>query len=481
MLLNIFLQCVFIQFAYTYSNKPILLIVSYDGFRYDYINKASTPTLVKLQREGTYADYMYNVFPTKTFPNHFTISTGMYAEEHGVMGNNFYDPETRKKIGMEKSMFMQNDKAIPIWTLNEMSESNRYSGCMMWPGCKFSYQNVTPTHFESWDPKYDLYKRVDTAISWIMDPQYPANLVMLYIEEPDFHGHVYSPDSTVVENMIKKLDNVTQYLHDKLRKHHLSHLVNVIHLGDHGMISIKYKNILNVSNYLEKNTYSFADSSPTLHVIPEEGYTDDVYNRLKKASAELGHFTVYKKSEIPNRWHFRRNIRTPPILLLADKGYAFDDFIDTVAYYTKLYNLKVGPNSLFGMHGYAVDIKEMYSFFIARGPKIRKNHKINPFNTVDLYSVFANILELQSRRPINTNLIKEVVDKKETSHAVKVIVITVVGMSLSLLLISCAAAITIILIRRQQNMTTAAALNKRFPKSFQQAVEAQHLLEAEEA
>lgn len=104
-----------LHLVFSISNNPILIVVSYDGFRYDYLNQNLTPNMLKLKQEGTFAEYIYNVFPTKTFPNHFTIATGMYTEVHGVIGNTFYDPDLNKTINIEEEMFKQNKEIIPIW------------------------------------------------------------------------------------------------------------------------------------------------------------------------------------------------------------------------------------------------------------------------------------------------------------------------------------------------------------------------------
>lgn len=96
------------------SKYPILIVVSYDGFRYDFISKDLTPNIRKLRQSSTYTEYMQSVFPTKTFPNHQSIATGLYAESHGVVGNQYYDPELKTINHYGPDMY-RNPKVEPIW------------------------------------------------------------------------------------------------------------------------------------------------------------------------------------------------------------------------------------------------------------------------------------------------------------------------------------------------------------------------------
>ncbi|KRT80179.1 hypothetical protein AMK59_8696 [Oryctes borbonicus] len=487
-----------LHLACSISRHPILIVVSYDAFRYDYLNPNLTPNLFRLRQKGTFAEYIYNVFPTKTFPNHFTIATGMYTETHGVVGNSFYDPTLKEVVQIGEAMFTQNKEIIPIWTLNELAGDDRHSAVLMWPGGMASYKNVKPTYFLNWSHEYDMFKRVDKAMEWLMDSKKPANLVMVYIEEPDYYSHIYGPDSQKVYERIKVLDKLTQYLEEQLRKYKLENSATIIHLSDHGMSSVKAKDIVNITQFLQPNTYTLAETTPCMHVIPKEGilqpyfdlinafwlvgYEKSIYDSLKKASETLKTFDVYRKSDLPDRWHFKNNPRTPPIFLMSKENYGFQDILEAAEHYKEIEHITVTPESVFGVHGFDPEMQKMHPFFMVRGPNIRKNYMIKPFNFVDLYNFFTEILRIKSV-PNNstTPIYKEILTQSTFNGVSSIILITVAGVLLSLLLIGCAVAITVLLIKRQQSMRTTAALNKRFPQTFQQSIEAQHLLEAEEA
>lgn len=163
MFLKFFVQCCLIGSIYSVSKYPILIVVSYDAFRYDYIAKNITPHMENLRKLGAYADYMINVFPTKTFPNHHSIATGLYPEVHGVIGNNIYDPVNDKILKYGYELFHYNEDIEPLWVINEKAAGDRHSGVMMWPGGDYPYQNINVTYSHMWEKGYDFYKRVDTV------------------------------------------------------------------------------------------------------------------------------------------------------------------------------------------------------------------------------------------------------------------------------------------------------------------------------
>ncbi|KAF5297357.1 hypothetical protein FQR65_LT01287 [Abscondita terminalis] len=465
-------------FAKAISEHPILIVTSFDAFRHDYVDEKLTPNLVKLRELGTYADYINNVFPTKTFTNHHTIATGLYAENHGVVGNQYYDKDKKEIFKVSYELFHYDETIIPIWRLNELSGRNRYSGSMMWPGGSFEYQGRTPTHLKKFEPGFDWYKRIDTLLSWIEDPDKPANLVMAYFEDPDATGHAYGIESKQVLDMIHRLDNASMYLHKQLVKKGLVDKVNVIHLSDHGMVSITPPKFIDLTNFTKPDTFKIACTSPALHIIPNDGLEDEVYQQLKNASDDNGHFTVYKKNDIPSRWRFKNNPRVGPVYAVAEEGYGFQDMFQLAKYYSDKFGFKVTNTTEFGIHGYDNQLTSMHPFFMARGPQIKISHKVAPFNSVDLFSLFCAILNIKPTRHDGSYSNIEGVLMGYHGSMLPIIIIIVGGVLLALLFIICVAAITLLFIKRQQSITTVAALNKRFPQNLNHSViEAQHLLE----
>ncbi|XP_001660105.2 bis(5'-adenosyl)-triphosphatase ENPP4 [Aedes aegypti] len=380
----------------TSSAPAALIVVSYDAFRTEYLRRNSTAFMNELRRNGTTAEYLRNVFPTKTFPNHHSIATGVYPNQHGVIANEIYD-HLRGKLEYSYEMYHFSDDIVPIWTLNELKGG--HSGCMMWPGSNMPYTKakVNCTYVKAYNMSLPWNDRVDTAFQWIRDPKQPANLVMLYIEEPDYYGHIYSPDSDRVAQLLIKLNDLTRYIYDKVREFNLQERVNVVHLSDHGMDSLMPKNFINLTSFVPTDVkYDRYGNTPVLQIVPKvKQQTADLYRALKNASEKNGNFDVYTLENLPARWHFNNSQRTGPITAVARLGYGFDDMWDTVEYYRKTYNVSVTPESKYGVHGYDNDLPVMHPIFFGYGPRIRERTMVDPFDTVDLYYLFCEILNLK--------------------------------------------------------------------------------------
>lgn len=383
--------------ATTPSTPPVLIIVSYDGFRTEYLKRNSTAFMNELRRNGTTADHLKNVFPTETFPNHHSIATGVYPNEHGVLASGLYDV-TRGTLQYSYDMFHFNNDLLPIWTLNERSGGN--SGCMMWLGTDFPYtkDNITCTFVRSYNISTPWKDRVDTAFQWILDPKKPVNLVMLYIEEPDYYGHIYSPESDRVAQLLVKLNDLTRYIYERTKEFNLQERVNVLHLSDHGMDIVMPKNFINLTSFVGSDMqYDAYGHSPVLQIVPKvKQQKADLYRALKEASERNKNFDVFMLENLPARWHYNNSQRTGPITAVAKIGYAFSDMWETAKYYQKNYNVSITSNTKYGIHGYDNELPVMHSIFFGYGPRIRERFVVQPFDTVDLYYLFCEILGLEA-------------------------------------------------------------------------------------
>lgn len=374
----------------TTDNQPILLIVSYSGFHPDNFNQHLTPVMNKLRHDETSADYLQSVFPTKTYPNHYTIATGLYPGTHGVLSNSLYDRYLQRNILDEPDLFHYNTEIRPLWLLNELAGG--HSGCMMWPGTKYSYFNRSCTFMipQNTNRSLSWTVRVDTVMSWLTNRDSPANLIFLFIEEPDHIAHQYSTESKRYRNTISRLDDITTYIHGQLNAANLTDRVNVVHLSDHGMANVRTSNLIDITQWLDNGTYEIYQRSPILQIIPTDNdYALDIIKRLEKGAAENGHFHVYGLWNYPNRWHLENNNRMGPIIVVADVNYAFQDLIDVLG-------VPADDGIEYGLDGYDINEPVMHGMFFAKGPNIRSNNHIDgPINIVDLYNLFCRILELE--------------------------------------------------------------------------------------
>lgn len=219
------------------SRHPVVIVVSFDGFRYNYFQRTDTPNMDIVRDSGVSVQYMRNQFVTKTFPNHMSIATGLHTESHGVIDNILFDPKYNRVLDAPYADFWNPDNlTTPLWTLNELAGDGRHSGVMMWPGSKFPYgvNDTLPTRIFEWENDYPFDKRVDIAVDWITDEETPVNLLFIYFEEPDEVAHGYGPESAEVTKYISIVDNTTGYLIKKLKQVGIYDKVNVILLSDHG-------------------------------------------------------------------------------------------------------------------------------------------------------------------------------------------------------------------------------------------------------
>lgn len=192
----------------------------------------------------------------------------------------------------------------------------------MWPGSNFPYNNINCTYNLTFDRSVNAYVRIDTAISWILNQEKPANLIMIYIEEPDKQGHTYGVHTDIILQALSKIDKLTQYLDDKLKQNNLELRTNVIHLSDHGMLNGQYENVINLTDLLKEYRYERSGSSPvaSLHAYNAVD-VEPMYQKLKNHEQ----FIPYKYDELPERWHLKNKYRTGDITVVAHPKYSFDE------------------------------------------------------------------------------------------------------------------------------------------------------------
>ncbi|XP_053315883.1 bis(5'-adenosyl)-triphosphatase ENPP4 [Spea bombifrons] len=352
-----------------------LLLVSFDGFRADYLTKYPLPNLRGFMEDGVLVEEVKNVFITKTLPNHYSIVTGLYAESHGIVSNVMYDSETRRvfNVSSYRESFWW-EEATPIWVTNQLHGYR--SGGAMWPGSDVRIHNSTPTYYLDYDRDVSFAQRVDNVTGWFTRPDDPINFAALYYEEPDRGGHRYGPDDYAnMSEVMSAVDENVGYLVKKLKELKLWDTINVIITSDHGMAQCSEKRLIRLDACVGPGNYTLVEASAIGAIFPI-GDADYVYKLLKNCHKNL---KVYMKEDIPERYHYKHNSRIPPILLVADEGW----FI-----------VQNGSLPTLGNHGYDNSLPSMHPFLAARGPAFQKNSKINTINSVDIYPMMCRILGL---------------------------------------------------------------------------------------
>ncbi|KAI5102488.1 bis(5'-adenosyl)-triphosphatase enpp4 precursor [Silurus meridionalis] len=349
-----------------------LLLVSFDGFRSDYLEKYPLPNLQKFISGGVLIDHLSNVFTTKTFPNHYSLVTGLYAESHGILASRMYDSETNKTFTIRDSSdpFWW-DEATPLWV--SVQNWNYKSAAAMWPGTDLMIQNRTSTYFLKYNPKVPFNERLDSLIKWLTEEKL-VKFAALYWEEPDSTGHTYGPENTtMMAKALKEVDDNVGLLMDRLNQTGLWGKINVIITSDHGMVQCSQDRLIRLDDCVDRNSYILVDTTPVAAIIPVND-SSDLYKKLSTCNV---HMKAYMKAAIPDRLHYRNNKRIQPILLMADEGWTI---------------VQQGNLPRLGDHGYDNSLASMHPFLAAQGPAFRKGYRMNTINSVDLYPLMCNLL-----------------------------------------------------------------------------------------
>ncbi|XP_072913315.1 bis(5'-adenosyl)-triphosphatase enpp4 [Hemitrygon akajei] len=367
-----FLEC--LCSSTTNSSEVKLLLVSFDGFRASYLELYTFPNLQKMIANGTLVKHVKNVFVTKTFPNHYSIVTGRFAESHGVVANTMYDAATNKNFSTfeDKDPFWWNE-ATPIWVTNQ--QQGHKSGAAMWPGTDVFIHNTTPSYFLNYNHSTPFTKRVDHIIEWFTNSRGPINFGTLYWEEPDSTGHRNGPDSKELKNKLKEVDDNIGYLINRLRKTGLWNRVNIIITSDHGMAQCSDKRVIQLDNCIGRGNYTRVTNTPVTAILP----LSDVKHVYKLLSNCDPHMKVYLKEDIPDRFHYKHNKRIQPILLVADEGWTI---------------VQNGSITQLGDHGYDNALPSMHPLLVAYGPVFKRGYKTDSINSIDIYPLMCRILGL---------------------------------------------------------------------------------------
>lgn len=249
--------------------------MSFDGFRWDYIDRVPTPNFRVLIDKGVTVDQVENAYITKTLPNHYSLVTGLYAETHGIVANEMYDPAWNQSFSMETDSIYDSrwwEEAVPLWVT--IQKAGGRSGAAMWPGTDVKIHGVLPTQYLPYNASVSFETRVERIIEWFSAPQGEAvDFGLLYWEEPDESGHKYGPESSYMDEVIVGIDEKLGFLINELKKAGLYDKVNLIVTSDHGMTQLFTHKIIELDEYVSRDLYTWVDKSPVVGILPREGIT----------------------------------------------------------------------------------------------------------------------------------------------------------------------------------------------------------------
>lgn len=364
-----------------------IVLISLDGFRWDFSRKAHTPYLDFLAKTGVTVPYVRSVFPTVTYPGHYSVVTGLYPESHGIVSNSMYDPVLKEKFGGANTDPKWWNGAEPIWVTNQRHKGK--SAVLYWPGYNVKIKGSYPTYREySPSSNVDLKnktgrvlsfeKRVAKVIDWLTDKN-PPNFVAVYFEEPDETCHREGMGG--VSKCIQYVDQTIGLLLRGLEYRQLLDKVNIIITADHGMASCN--KVINIDRHVDPKDYDFWDSWFNMMLAPKAGKEESVYKRLKN----VPHLHVYQKNEVPEYLHFRNNRRISPLVIVPEEGWLVSS--------SKGRYISSPPKTGGLTHGYSCKCKSMSTAFFGRGPAFKKHFVGKQFESVNLYPLMCKILGIQ--------------------------------------------------------------------------------------
>ncbi|MFZ2322363.1 MAG: ectonucleotide pyrophosphatase/phosphodiesterase [Ignavibacteriaceae bacterium] len=380
-----------ISFSILAQNRNYTILVSFDAFRWDYGNRGISPNLDYIEQNGVHALSLCPCFPSKTFPNHYSIVTGMYPENHGIIANSFSNPYTNQKYNISDSIAKRDAKwykGEAIW--ETAKRQGVITASYFWPGSEVNVDYRRPDYVERFVYTRPYDERINGALNWLELPYNKRpHFIMLYFDATDTSGHNYGPNSNEVNQSIAKEDSLIGKIFSGLKKLNLLDSTNVIIVSDHGMTELSPDRVIKIDELLSGFHYKTSDKGTMMFIYPEESEKIDVYTRLKKSEKN---YKVYWKNELPEYLHYKDNPFVAGIIVIADLGYSIFDNKDLKKYSKKF------PG---GNHGYDPANLDMHGIFYAIGPDFKSGFSCGTIDNIDIYPLLAKILHIYPNNNID--------------------------------------------------------------------------------
>uniref|UniRef100_A0A8C8M352 Ectonucleotide pyrophosphatase/phosphodiesterase 1 n=1 Tax=Oncorhynchus tshawytscha TaxID=74940 RepID=A0A8C8M352_ONCTS len=372
-------------------SKPPLILVSMDGFQAGYLKAYGSllPVISKLRNCGTSTSYMRPVYPTKTFPNHYTIVTGLYPESHGIVDNKMYDVTRNASFSLKvpekfNAKWYQGE---PVWFT--AMDNNLKSATFFWPGSDVAVNGRLPDFYKKYDKNISFEERISTIFQWLNLPQGERpDFYTLYMEEPDSAGHQYGPMSSQVIEALLNVDRLLGLLMDGLKQKNLHRCVNLVLLSDHGMEEASCKKAAFVSSYQDNIDDFTVIQGPAARIrpknLPEDFFSFDYEGLVKNLSCRIPDQPMrpYLKEHLPKRMHFANNVRIEKAHLYMKPGWQAALQPTEVKYCTG------------GFHGSDNVFKNMQAIFISYGPGLKYKTQVAPFENIEVYNLLCDLLDV---------------------------------------------------------------------------------------
>lgn len=380
------------------SARHITIVISLDGCRWDYPQWYHTPFFDRMAQEGV-ASGLIPSYPSKTFPNHYTLATGLYPDHHGIVANDFFDPTTGRRFSLgnpDTKMDPVFYGGEPIWVTAQ--KQGLRTAVFYWPGSDVAVCNTHPNTYYLYDAKPHLTyeQRTDLILAQLkQDERQRPDLIMAYMEQPDANGHRYGPQAPQTQQAVCQMDSLLGALYQKIQQLPIAKDVNLIVLSDHGMSWIPQTHKVDIIPYLKKGWIRDLEGNMPANLFVTPGCTDSVINNLRN----VPHIRVWKREEVPAYLHYGTNDREGDVIVDPQLGW--------VVYHD---SITAGGN-----HGFDPTYMDMHAIFRAVGPDFR--HIALPhFKNVDVYPLLCRLLRIEpAKNDGNLEEIKSMLNDEDPS------------------------------------------------------------------
>lgn len=374
-----------------HQDKPIVLLISIDGYRHDYNKMYEPPFLSRFQSEGASARGLRPVYPTNTFPNHYSIVTGLYPDKHGLIANSFYAPDLEREYSLKDPTAVTDGRfysGTPLWSLSR--QQGMVSATYFWPGSEAKIAGVFPSYYRQYNHSTPHDERIKTVLSWLKLPaQNRPHFVTLYFSDVDSAGHAHGPESDQVKEAVLKTDRSIEYLMQEIQQLKLP-VITVI-VSDHGMKALSFDRVEYLDDALlndkERNAFKLFDThgmGPFLfhYFKGEASQKKQAMNTVLKALARGKNYKTYQRGKLPAHLNFNQNERMGEMVTIASPGY-------TVGVKGKL-------RVIAGGHGFDPSLSDdMDGIFWVQGPGIKKGAQLPVMENIHVYPFIAHLLGLE--------------------------------------------------------------------------------------
>ncbi|MDB5133701.1 MAG: phosphodiesterase [Mucilaginibacter sp.] len=364
------------------QSKPYVIMISADGFRYDYAQKYNATHLLELSSGGVKASSMIPSFPSVTFPNHYSMATGLYPSHEGLVNNSFYDRKMNKfyiykgKTATDSVWY----GGTPLWVLAEQQQL--LSASFYWVGSEAPIKGIYPTYYYKYNEKIAINDRIQTVVNWLKLPaEKRPHLITFYFPQVDHEGHKHGPDSKEVANAVHFIDSAVYELTKAVKTTGLN--VNYVFVSDHGMTAPDIERPISVPAGIDTSKFIVSGDGILVELYAKDpNNIQKTYEQLKKDATK--DYEVYLRVNVPSKLHYAKSDdwynRIGDILLIPNWPKVFN-----------LYNRKLDP----GWHGYDPStVKDMHATFYAWGPGFKPHTEISAFPNVNLFPMVSDILGL---------------------------------------------------------------------------------------